>query len=73
MCDSYDISYEGGAAAAHAWNTSRQYMQYGDGLPARSVMAVFLPPVPQDLMQISRPLPNNYQAWVRGFENNRER
>lgn len=36
-------------------------------LPVRDVMRLFLPPVLEDMMQVQRPLPKNYQLWLDGF------
>lgn len=50
-----------------AWVSSPQYAQLDHDAPAKFVMKLFLPPVPQDMVQLSRPLPPSYQAWLRGF------
>lgn len=60
-----------GAAGYHALCTSRALASacYDPRtVEAKEAMRLFLPPVPQDMVQIQRPLPEPYQAWCRGFE-----
>jgi len=63
--------YDEGAIAAVAWNNSPIYAQFDRTVSSEYIMSLFLPPVPQDLMQISRPLPKPYADWLRGFNEHR--
>ena len=55
----------------YAWSRSQQFSQFNQNTPPEIIMKLFLPPIPQDMMQISRPLPFIYQEWLRGFEEER--
>lgn len=60
-----------GRAAFHAWMNSRHFAQFDRDAPTIDVMRLFLPPVPQDMMQVARPLPKHNQEWLRGFDDAR--
>lgn len=61
------INYEAGRQDYQAWSQSPQFQQFDRGTPLRDIMRLFLPPVPEDMMQVQRPLPGPYQEWARGF------
>lgn len=65
MTDDY---YQLGKIAYKAWATSPLLAQFDKHAPAKDVMRLFLPPVPQDMMQVARPMPKEYREWLRGFE-----
>jgi hypothetical protein len=60
--------YEAGKADYHAWMTSPNLAHLDRATPPNIVIKLFLPPPPQDLIQVSRPLPAKYQEWLRGFQ-----
>ena len=59
--------YNAGQAAYHAWKTSPHFQQFARTAPVEEVMRLFLPPISQDLVQVSRPLPKDRQEWLQGF------
>ena len=60
--------YECGKHDYRAWVTSKHFAALNHDAHAEDVIRLFLPPIPQDLMQIARPLPHHIQEWLRGFE-----
>ena len=64
-------NYEAGKQAYTAWVTSPQFAQFDKSTPVRDVMRLFLSPVPEDMMQVQRPLPQPYKDWAKGFEDAR--
>lgn len=66
------MTYEQGQIDYIAWMTSPTYAQFNHDASPRTVMKLFLPPVPEDAMQVSRPLPKPYQEWLRGFNDARK-
>lgn len=60
--------YEQGRHDYHAWIQSKHFAPLSKDAPSDCVMKLFLPPVPQDLMQMYRPLPKQYLDWLQGFE-----
>ena len=47
---------------------SQGYGSLSRDISAKDAMKVFLPPIANNLMQLSRPLPKDYQDWVNGWE-----
>lgn len=64
--DNFD--YLCGRDAYHAWTNSPYFAGYDHSIPARDVMRIFLPPVPESMTQMAQPLPKSYREWIRGFE-----
>jgi len=61
------MTFEQGKQDRQAWDNSPQYAQFDRATPVRDIMRLFLPPVPEDTMQVARPLPKPYREWLRGF------
>jgi len=61
-------NYEKGRVAHHQYLTSRQFTQFDRDLSGEDGAKLFLPPVPQDNMMVSRPLPKPYAEWIRGWD-----
>ena len=60
-----------GRRARRAFVTSVLYAAYDNALPPEEAMKLFLPPVSESLVQIARPLPQDRQDWIRGWEEER--
>jgi len=67
MTDKLDM-YEEGRQARQGFITSQGYMGLSRNITAKDAMKVFLPPVPQDMMQVQRPLPAGNKKWINGWE-----
>lgn len=61
-------AYLKGKRDRRAFVDSDNYAQYENNIPVADAMKLFMPNVPQDLMQIQRPLPAMWQAWVNGWK-----
>jgi len=61
-------SYEQGRQDRRAFTTSNLYAQFDPDISARDAMRLFMPPVPEDLMQVQRPLPPRWANWCKGWE-----
>lgn len=61
------MNFEQGQRDRIAWDTSPQFAQFSRATAVRDIMRLFLPPVPEDAMQVSCPLPKPYRDWIRGF------
>lgn len=59
--------YEAGRLARKGWVKSPVWRQFDPNTPGELAMKLFLPPVPQDLMQVARPLPRSHAEWLRGW------
>lgn len=66
-CRLMEIDAEGGRQAYLAWSRSKHYAMFPRDLAAEDIMKLFLPAVPQDTIQLQRPLPPNYREWLEGF------
>lgn len=66
-----DPDYQAGVEAYSVWITSPMFAQFDRNARAEDVMKWFLPPVPQDMMQMQRPLPPQYAQWLAGFNSAR--
>jgi len=60
--------YQQGRQDCQGFIKSQGYMGLSRNILAKDAMKVFLPPVPQDMMQVQRPLPKPYADWVKGWK-----
>lgn len=63
--------YEEGREARRRFLQSDQFKPFHQDMPGRDAMRLFLPCVPQDMIQVARPLPPRWGEWVRGWDNER--
>lgn len=61
--------YEKGRQDRSAWDTSPIYAQFDRDVPPDVVMKQFMPPIENDMMLVSRPMPKSHSEWLRGFKN----
>ena len=60
--------YEEGKSAHRVYHASQAFAGLSRHITAEDAAKLFLPNVPQDMMQVSRPLPKARQEWIRGWK-----
>ena len=64
-----EIDYqEKGRADRQAFLTSPIYAGIERQISSMDAMRIFMPPPPQDMMQMQRPLPGRWAEWKKGWE-----
>ena len=64
--------YKEGMKAAIQLYGSKHYQYISKPVRPEDAMKVFLPPIPQTLMQIPTPVPADREQWLRGFREEQE-